>query len=245
MPHLSIAIATVGRPAKLERTLSAIAALAPETPPFEVVVVVDGDDPDSHAVLARERPFPVRAFTQARGGPGAARNRAAEEARGDLLLFLNDDTRPDPACLLAHLRAQERHGPCMTAGLVAWDPEREITPYMAWLAPAGHQFNFARLVAHAGMPWDAVWGAQICAPLAWVKDEPFDPGLPFTCLEDSEWAYRQYRRGRRAIYVPEAVALHDHRYTGPTDYRSRARSYGAAAPPRRQENIRASHGVSS
>jgi len=192
-------------------------------------VVLDGDDPDGREVLSHERPYPLRVLAQPRRGAGPARNLGAANAGAALVLYLNDDTRPEPACLLAHLRAHREHGPCMTAGHIAWDPAVETTPYMSWLAPRGHQFNFERLTPGAEMPWDAVWGTNLCAPAAWVLDEPFDPAFPNTCLEDSEWAFRQYRRGRRAFYVSDAVVLHDHRYTGPADFRGRARAYASAA----------------
>jgi GT2 family glycosyltransferase len=100
---------------------------------------------------------------------------------------------------------------------------------MRWLAPGGHQYNYRRLAPGKPAPWDAVWATNLAVPRAWVLDEPFDPAFPVGCLEDSEWAFRQYRRGRRSVFVPEALAFHDHRYAGPTDYRGRARVFGAAA----------------
>jgi glycosyltransferase involved in cell wall biosynthesis len=228
-PAVTIAIATLGRADKLARVLDACERLACETPPFEVVVVVDGHDPASAAAAARPRPFAVRCFAQPRAGAGPARNRAAAEARGELLLFLNDDTRPCPGCLVQHANAHRRHGPCLTEGLVSWDPETVITPYMRWLAPAGHQYNYTRLADGGRIPWDAVWTTNLAVPRAWVLDCPFDAGIPPGCLEDTEWAYRQYRLRRHAVFVRAAEALHDHRYDGPGDYRSRARLFGAAA----------------
>lgn len=225
---MSVAIASLGRAEKLERVLSALAGLAPGSPPFEVVVVLDGGDAASAAALERGSAFPLRAVAQPHGGAGPARNRAAQEARGELLLFLNDDTRPLPDCLGVHAAAQRRHGPCLGAGMVEWDPRAETTDYMRWLAPAGHQYNFARLTPGSAVPWDAVWATNLAVPRAWVLDEPFTPGWP-GCLEDSEWAYRQYRRGRRGVFVHDAVVLHDHHYGGPADYRSRARCFGFAA----------------
>jgi GT2 family glycosyltransferase len=209
--------------------LDACAALAADTPPFEVVVVIDGEDPATRDVASRPYPFPLRALSQPRAGAGPARNLAAREARGDLLLFLNDDTRPTAGCFAGHLSARQGAGPCMTEGLVAWDPEVEITPYMRWLAPAGHQYNYTRLAAGRAIPWDAVWSTNLAVPRAWVLDERFDADFPMGCLEDTEWSFRQHRRGRRAVFVPTAVVLHDHRYADAEDFRPRARIFGGAA----------------
>jgi GT2 family glycosyltransferase len=227
-PLVSVVIATVGRADKLAVSLAAYEHLDPATPRFEVVVVLDGAGPDVGAVALVRRSYPVRVLDQARSGVGPAKNLGAQHAAGDYLLFLNDDTRPSAGCLLAHIEAQRRYGPCIVIGHIDWDPQHEITPYMRWLAPAGHQFNFRRLNPERQIRWDACWGAHLGLPRAWLLDEPFDPDFPFPSLEDSEWGYRHARRGRPLRYVPEAVGFHDHHYDGPADYRPRARISGAA-----------------
>jgi GT2 family glycosyltransferase len=226
---ISVIIATVGRAEQLHASLAAYEALAAETPPFEVVVVLDGEEPDSRAACERPRRFPVRVMSQRRAGNGPAKNRGARAASGGLVVFLNDDTRPDPGCLVAHAATQQQFGPCIAAGRVEWDPEKEVTPYMQWLAPAGHQFNFSRLDAEAPLPWDAAWGAHLALPRQWALDHPFDPHFPYPSLEDIEWGYRVARAHLPMRYAPEAICYHDHLYRGPRDYRFRARVSGAAA----------------
>lgn len=227
-PAVSVVIATKGRAEKLGRSLRALDTLHPDTPPFEVVVVLDGADPATRAVAHEEHRFPLRLFEQPRRGTGPAKNLGAAHALAPYLVFLNDDTRPDPACLIAHMRAQARYGPCVLVGKVDWDPAQEITPYMAWLAPNGHQFNFSRLRPHEPVPWDACWGAHLGLPRDWHLGQPFDAEFPFPSLEDTEWGFRLTRQGRPIRYEPEALCLHDHRYGGPSDYRRRARVSGAA-----------------
>lgn len=227
--EISVIIATVGRAEKLQASLAAYETLAAGTPPFEIIVVLDGEDPASRAVCERPRPFLVRVMSQRRAGNGPAKNRGARAAAGGLVIFLNDDTRPDPECLTAHAEAQREFGPCIAAGRVEWDPEKEVAPYMRWLAPAGHQFNFSRLDAKAPLPWDAAWGAHLALPRQWALDHQFDPYFPYPSLEDIEWGYRVAQAKLPMRYVPEAVCYHDHLYRGPQDYRFRARVSGAAA----------------
>ena len=227
-PAVSVVIATLGRAEKLARSLAAFDALHPETPPFEVIVVLDGDDPATRAVAHEAHRFPLRLLEQRRRGNGPAKNLGARHATAPYLVFLNDDTRPDPGCLLAHARAQARHGPCVLVGRVDWDPAQEVTAYMAWLAPNGHQFNFSRLQPHGPVRWDACWGAHLGLPRDWCLVEPFDDAFPYPSLEDTEWGFRVAHAGRPMRYEPEAVSFHDHRYDGPADYRQRARISGAA-----------------
>ena len=227
-PLLSVVIATVGRAEQLAASLTAYEHLDEATPSFEVVVVLDGATPAVRAIASAPRPFQVKVLEKVRSGIGPTKNLGADHAAAEYVVFLNDDTRPDPGCLLAHYQAQQRLGRCIVVGHVDWDPQHEITPYMRWLAPAGHQFNFSRLNPERRIRWDACWGAHLGLPRAWALDEPFDSQFPYPSLEDGEWGYRQSRRGRSLRYVPEAICLHDHHYGGPSDYRPRARISGAA-----------------
>lgn len=222
-------IATVGRPLQLARSLAAYAGLDPATPPFEVIVALDGEQPSSRAVAECAWPFSVHVVSQPARGTGPAKNLGASRAEAPYLLFLNDDTRPEERCLLAHSQALAATGEAIHVGHVQWDPERPLTPYMAWLSPAGHQFNFDRLEPGGLAPWDACWGAHLGVPRSWFEEEPFDPGLSLAALEDTEWGFRQHRRGRPLRYLASAEVYHDHLYEGPRDYRGRARLSGRAA----------------
>lgn len=72
----------------------------------EVVIVDDGSDDDSWAVVQR---YPqVKALRQNRGGIGAARNAAVAMAGGDFFTFLDADDRFPPGKLQIQLHAFEQ-----------------------------------------------------------------------------------------------------------------------------------------
>jgi GT2 family glycosyltransferase len=227
-PVMSVIIPTVGRESRLHTTLQALAGLDRATPEFDVVVVFDGSSPNG-AVPTVTYPFRINVLAQANRGPGPARNLGAAASHGRYLLFLNDDTRPAADCLVAHLRAQQSLGPAAILGRTEWDPDRQVTPYMAWLAPRGHQFNFSRLTPGGSVPWNSCWSTNLSVPAEWLEDHPFDPEFPYPALEDGEWAYRLARGGHPLRYEPTAVCFHDHPYGSPRDFRRRARLAGAAA----------------
>ena len=65
--------------------------------------MLDGADPATRAVAHETHRFPLQVFEQPRSGNGPAKNLGARHALAPYLVFLNDDTRPDPGCLLAHI----------------------------------------------------------------------------------------------------------------------------------------------
>lgn len=93
-PLVSVCLATYNRPGPVRKALD---SLRRQTyPRIEVVLIDDGStDPGMPACLAELAPdFQARGWTlmrQANAGPGAARNAAVRRARGDYVLFMDDD----------------------------------------------------------------------------------------------------------------------------------------------------------
>lgn len=91
----SFLIPSHGRGDQLGATLRALSEIDAPAGSFEVVVVFDGPAPP----LAQERVagfagcVPLLIIQQDRRGPAAARNLAASRARGEWLVFLDDDCR--------------------------------------------------------------------------------------------------------------------------------------------------------
>ncbi|MGH2535842.1 MAG: glycosyltransferase family A protein, partial [Candidatus Promineifilaceae bacterium] len=93
--RFSILIPTAGRPSALSQCLLAVARLDYPVRDVEVVVVADGRQPDLYRLLEPLRGrLELALSSQSRAGPAAARNRAAQLARGELLAFLDDDCLP-------------------------------------------------------------------------------------------------------------------------------------------------------
>jgi len=77
----------------------------PDSPSFEVVVVVDGSSDGTAAALRAEKlPFPMTVFEQPNRGRAAACNSGAALAEGEWLLFLDDDMEADEHLLAQHER---------------------------------------------------------------------------------------------------------------------------------------------
>jgi GT2 family glycosyltransferase/glycosyltransferase involved in cell wall biosynthesis len=113
-PSVSVCIAHYNRPHLLRQALDSIVAQL--EPPLEVIVVDDGSpapvQPELEAI-ARDYDFPGRGWRLIRQENrflGAARNRAVAEAKGDYLLFMDDDNVARPHEIAALIRVARQTG---------------------------------------------------------------------------------------------------------------------------------------
>jgi glycosyltransferase involved in cell wall biosynthesis/peptidoglycan/xylan/chitin deacetylase (PgdA/CDA1 family) len=104
LPSFSVVIPTHQRRAVVCDAVRALDSID-YTAAVEVIVIVDGStDGTAEALRAVGCRFPVKIIEQPNAGAAAARNRGAEAARHDVILFLDDDMMCDPAILREHGR---------------------------------------------------------------------------------------------------------------------------------------------
>ena len=91
-PFFSIIIPTYNRPRQLRECLKSIKRLAFPKKRFEVIVVDDGGKrPLGKLICSFESHFSAKLIQQSNAGPAAARNSGAAHARGDFVVFTDDD----------------------------------------------------------------------------------------------------------------------------------------------------------
>lgn len=104
---VTVAVCTWNRAQSLGRTLHGLRAL--RIPPgltWEVLVVNNNcTDATDSVIAAFAGPLPIRGLHEPRQGLSHARNRAVAEARGDYILWTDDDAVPEPGWLSAYADA--------------------------------------------------------------------------------------------------------------------------------------------
>lgn len=104
-PLLTIIIPTHFRPGSLDLVLTALGKQTVGRDVFEVIVVLDGHCAATEQVLRKHcTGLPLRWLVQPPTGAPAARNRGVAAARGDVLLFLDDDIIAVPELVESHLK---------------------------------------------------------------------------------------------------------------------------------------------
>src|SRR5215211_3518756 len=98
---VSVMITTTGRTVDLRRTWHTLRRLNPQ--PLEVLITMDGCAAEAVEQIKAEVPG-ARLFVNPIGlGSVASRDRMIREARGDLVLALDDDSYPEQLDCIAHI----------------------------------------------------------------------------------------------------------------------------------------------
>ncbi|MET0619804.1 MAG: glycosyltransferase [Thermoanaerobaculia bacterium] len=227
----SVVIPTFRRPETLFPVLDALGRQA-SPPEFEVVVVDDGSGDDTPARLAEYRPaYPFRFFSQENGGPASARNRGVREACGRIVLFLGDDTVPEPPLLAVHgkAHAEPRTHPIAVLGYTTWPRDLHVSPFLHQINEYGLQFGYGLIRDPEQVPFNFFYTSNVSLPRELLLEAGlFDTSFPHAAWEDIEVAYRLMQRGMRMLYRPEAVARHHHDITF-ASFRRRQEKAGEAA----------------
>lgn len=228
--RFSIVVPTYNRADVLPASLASLAAL--QTPwPVELIVVVDGStDGSAEAARAVPMPFPVTVLEQPNAGAAAARNHGARYARGEYLLFLDDDMVADPRLLIEH-DAVLGAGADAAVGHIPLHPDSPPT----LLTPGVERWvrqRHARLTRTHGQLalGDLLTGqlsvrAEVFAA-AQGFDEHFNAGGSFGA-EDTDFLHRLLRSGAVVRYAPGALTYQRYVVT-PEQYLRQWRQGGRA-----------------
>jgi glycosyltransferase involved in cell wall biosynthesis/Flp pilus assembly protein TadD/ubiquinone/menaquinone biosynthesis C-methylase UbiE len=216
--EITVIIPTHNRSENLCKCLDALTVQTLPADSFEVIVCDDGSTDETGTVVkGYSAPYRLHYLRQENLGAAAARNRGIKQARGRLLLFINDDTYPVADALEQHVRAHRAAGDERVAvlGHIAFTSEFAERS----LSQALTQYNllFPLVGTREGVPYGFdhfVTGNISVGRDAFIAENVwFDEAFHKCYCEDIEVGYRLWQRGYRVYYNAQARVIHDHRLT--------------------------------
>lgn len=214
-------------------TLGCLRALAehPPTTACEIIVVDDGSQDETHAwmhAIGGLR-YHLRATN---GGFIAACNDGAALARGTYLVFLNNDTFPQPGWLDALL---DTFGAWPEAGLVGAQlvyPDGRLQEAGGVVFDDGSAWNYGRFESPDDPRYTSVRDADYCSGAAIMLPTAlfgeiggFDTRYAPAYYEDTDLAFAVRACGHRVLYQPASRVVHLEGITAGTDTGSGAKAY--------------------
>ncbi len=214
-----IAICTWDRSSSLARTLDALTRLSvPPQDSWRVLVIDNNSHDETPAVIDtfRDR-LPLVAQREPEQGHSAARNRAVAEARGDWLLWTDDDVIPDPDWLVQYRAAISEFPDCSFFGgpiTVKFDP-----PAPQWIHEQWDKLRGCYAERQLGnesvgfTPHRLPYGANWCVRTELQKSLTYCPstgrrGSEVTGHDELAVMRQMLERGLRGRWVPRASVQH-------------------------------------
>jgi glycosyltransferase involved in cell wall biosynthesis len=251
----TVALCTHNHADRLVRTLADFEQLKMPCEPWELLVVDNGCSDGTSELLARHawpQGWQVRVVREEKLGLSNARNCAIGAARGDYVIFVDDDETPDPDWLCAYERLIDAHRPdafgsrqvvlfedtrprWLTDELLGFLGELNrsdaIVPLTDPYTPFyGGNFGFRRAIVERVGAFDAMLGRK---------------GADNTGGEEVDFYRRLLAAGFKVWWTPEAIIHHriqaaklERRYFHDLHYRMgrmeaiRKRGQGSRIPPR-------------
>ena len=208
--QVSVVIPTYNRPERVQRALHSLSQQTLPGDTYEVIVVDDGSDYDPSSIQEQTYPFSLRYIRQPNQGATVARNNGAEEAQGEVLVFMDDDVTASETALAALANACLQHTRILAMGTItARNPQGDV-PYSqnavneanAWLGVELATDEFVHF------SWT---NTQLIA----VRQEDFfilgmlqDPTGGWPNWDDVDFGYRAYLAGYRLLRCAQASAIH-------------------------------------
>ncbi len=219
MDRVTVALCTWNRAKLLDQTLTQMHALRiPTDVEWELLVVNNNCTDETDAVIARhQNDLPIRRLFEPVPGVSHAKNRAMEVARGELMLWTDDDVLVDPGWLAAYREAAARWPEAGYFGGMI-EPWFEVSP-PGWILENVQRLQGMLVVRNLGSEerffseTEFPFGANMAFRTEALRTCRFDPNLGRAGkseIRGEETALvRDLRsKGFRGVWVPGARVSH-------------------------------------
>jgi glycosyltransferase involved in cell wall biosynthesis len=220
--NVTILICTYNRAGLLGRTLDSLAALdASQGRTWEVLVVDNNSTDGTRACVERRQPtFPVelRYHFEGRQGKSIALNTGFDLARGEIILYTDDDVRVPRGWMEAAVRPLfAQPDLAYTGGPVR--PLWESAP-PAWLDPGGNMGGTIAVKDHGGTSFifeehrktplgvNMAVRRELIERIGGFRPDLGRCGKSLLGQEQAEFFYRSRASGARGAYIPDMVVEH-------------------------------------
>ncbi|MGV8121873.1 MAG: glycosyltransferase [Candidatus Xenobiia bacterium LiM19] len=215
--RISVMLTTHNRAQILNKCLSALSSQTLSPSLFEVFIGDDDSTDDTEEVVRSYlSTLQIYYSRAAKSNVCAARNRVLPHARGDYLLFINEDIIASQNLLEMHYTTHQEHEPekISVVGKIALIDKNTYPPFMYYFSHfVADDSNFGILPFTFQDFRIAITCNVSVKRTALLRTGPFDEDFTLYGYYDTEFFYRLFKIGYRIYYNPLCQAEHDHLLT--------------------------------
>jgi glycosyltransferase involved in cell wall biosynthesis len=226
MPKVSVVIPTKNRSALLAEAVERIESQTVSREHYEVIVI-DNDSNDDTRTVLEQKAKTYRNFkfgVQEKPGAAATRNAGLRLARGDLILFIDDDVQAEPSLVEAHLDTHQKNPSASVIGAVSMPWGDTSDPFLRYLRD--HRILNPYTPSKGRIDFSYYHTCNVSTPTQMLMNVGgFNENFDVYGMEDIELGYRLEKAGSRMMFAPDARAIH-HRFPGYQDFVERSEQAG-------------------
>jgi GT2 family glycosyltransferase/glycosyltransferase involved in cell wall biosynthesis len=250
LPSVTIVIPVFNKSALTDACLDALLPTLPADLLVSIVVVDDASSDETPALLrdwtTRDPRLRVVTHEENRGFIDAC-NRGAAEADGEIVVFLNNDTLPQPGWLEPLLRLFRDDPNVGAAGAKLLFGNLRLQEAGGVIFKSGDGWNFGRNDEEPDAPLynfvrqvDFCSGAVLATRRALFEEiGGFDTRYRPAYYEDVDYAFAVRQHGHKMLYQPASVVVHLEGGTGGTDLATGPKHYQEVNRPKLVEKWQA------
>jgi len=210
MLKISVVIPTYQRCKSLERALTALSAQTLPPGELEIIVSIDGsDDGTLEMVKDFSSPYHIRYIWEPNSGRAVACNKGIREARGEVVIFLDDDMEPLPDFAKEHYNSHATNAKVGVIGAAPIVIGEHSPPAARYIAEGFNAFleNYLSNPDNKISLSDFYGGSFSIRREFLLQSGLFNESFKLYGYEDAELIHRLINNGLKLIYNPSAVAL--------------------------------------
>jgi glycosyltransferase involved in cell wall biosynthesis len=208
---VSVIIPTLNRADLLATTIDKIANQSLSRDLYEILVVDNGSTDHTRSVLdQKSKIYPnLRSFSQLKRGAAPTRNVGIRNAKGETVVFIDDDIFAENDLLEAHLKYHRQHKRTSLIGAVTAPWRTSSDPFLRYLRDR-KIFN-PYSITGGPLDFSCYHTGNVSTPRAiLVEAGGFNEEFYIYGMEDIELGYRLEKLGCRMVHGLEARAEHSY-----------------------------------
>jgi glycosyltransferase involved in cell wall biosynthesis len=205
---LSVVIPVYNRQEHLNLCLKALTDQSIPSSEYEIIVIDDGSQ-DASAEVAKS--YGTKTITTSNKGPAAARNIGIEEAKGDIIIFLDADILVANDYLEMVRERHSKSNSLLLLGARRHLPEGVNNPVEAAVNLDSREKLLRRYsfcLSHLNCPWSVAYTCNFSISRNFHDDIRFDEGYVGWGLEDIDFAYELYKQGAEIVFSKGICGYH-------------------------------------